>query len=178
MARERGRRLDERFPEPDLLPILNIIFMLILAMVSMAAMLPLGVLSSEAQKLARPGAAAAPEEPGKKPLNLIVFITDAGFNVSVRGEVKMGAQDPANANRKLPLIPKIDSPDGPGYDYLGLKHKLLEFKKLDQEEQAMTLTADPEVKFDVVIQTMDASRYGEEKHVLFPKVSFAAGIVG
>lgn len=178
MARTRGMRVEEKFPEPDLLPILNIIFMLILALVSMAALLPLGVLSSEAQKISKGGPAAA-EEKEKKPLNLIVFITENGFNVSVRGEVKMGEKDPSHPARKLPLIPNIPAAGGESvFDFSGLQRKLAEFKALDREEEAMTLTADPEIKFDVVIQTMDASRYDAEKNVLFPKVSFAAGIVG
>lgn len=180
MARERRSRGDEPFPEPDTLPLMNIIFMLILALLTMSAMLPLGFLSSEAQKLSRGGAAgAAAEKEDKKPLTLIVFITSTGFNISVYGDVKMGAADPANASRKLPLIPTVPGRDGENiYDYAALNAKLMEFKKLDVDEQAMTITADPEVKFDVVVQTMDAARFDTEKKVLFPKVSFAAGIVG
>jgi biopolymer transport protein ExbD len=177
MARSRGTRLEEKFPEPELLPIMNIIFMLILALVSMAALLPLGVLSSEAQKLSK-GIGGAAELDQKKPLNLIVFITEAGFNVSVRGEVKMGGADPSNPARKLPLIPVIQNGNVVEYDYQALQKKLVEFKAIDREEESMTITADPEVKFDAVIQTMDASRFDNEKKLLFPKVSFAAGIVG
>lgn len=183
MARKRGETVDERFPEPDLLPILNIIFMLILAMVSMAALLPLGLLSSEAQKLSKGGAAAAPEE--KKPLNLIVLITEGGFNISVRGEVKMGPNDPEKPGRKLALIPNIKAPDGsPVFDYEGLRQKLVEYKALDSNEVTMTITADSEIPFYVITNTMDAARYvdpapadGKPKQELFPKVSFAAGIV-
>jgi biopolymer transport protein ExbD len=179
MARERRSRGDEPFPEPDTLPLMNIIFMLILALLTMSAMLPLGFLSSEAQKLSRGGGALAPEQEQKKPLTLIVFITSTGFNISIYGDVKMGEADPANPGRKLPLIPSHPGREGElEYDYAALQAKLTEFKKLDEDEQAMTITADPEVKFDVVIQTMDASRYDTEKKVLFPKVSFAAGIVG
>jgi biopolymer transport protein ExbD len=173
MARSRGVRLEDKFPEPELLPIMNIIFMLILALVSMAAMLPLGVLSSEAQKISKGGVAALQQE-NKKPLNLILFITEAGFNISVRGDVKMGGVDPSNPKRKLPLVPK----NGNNFDYLALQKKLTEFKAMDKEEQSMTLTADPEIKFDVVIQSMDAARFEANKQPLFPKVSFAAGIVG
>lgn len=178
MARERRQRGEESIPEPDTLPLMNIILMLILALITMSALLPLGFLSSEAQKLARGGGAAAPEKEEKKPLNLICFITDAGFNISVYGEVKMGDADPQNPGRKLPLIPKIPGRDGPTYDFSALQAKLMEMKKLDRDEEAMTITADPEVKFETVIHTMDASRFDTEKNVLFPKVSFAAGIVG
>ena len=174
----RSRGGDEPFPEPDTLPLMNIIFMLILALLTMSAMLPLGFLSSEAQKLARGGASGAPEREDKKPLNLIVFITSTGFNFSVYGDVKMGEVDPATG-RKRALIPAIPGPNGePMYDYKALQAKLIELKKLDDEELSMTITGDPEVKFDVVIQTMDWSRFNTEKQSLFPKVSFAAGIVG
>ncbi len=188
MARERGARDKEGpFPEPDTLPMMNIILMLILALVTMSAMLPLGFISSEAQKLARADVFAPPKETEeKKPLNLIVFITNDGFNISVRGDAKMGPADPQNPGRKLPLVPNLagrPDPQNPGhmlpvYDYATFKVKLEEFKKLDPQELSMTIAADPEVKFDVVIQTMDASRFDEQKQALFPKVSFAAGIVG
>lgn len=180
MARQRGERAAEApFPEPDLLPFLNVIFMLILAMVSMAALLPLGVLSSEPQKLSSGPAASKPEEE-KKPLNLTVFITEAGINLSVYGTVKMSDKaDPLNPSKKLPLIAKV--PNGKGemtYDYAALREKLLEMKKLDKDDTAMIITADPKVKFDVIIQVMDASRLMDDKSPLYPKVSFAAGIVG
>jgi biopolymer transport protein TolR len=178
MAKERRLRSEEAFPEPDMLPLMNIILMLILALITMSALLPLGFLSSEAQKLARGGGAAAAKEE-KKPLNLILFITEAGFNISVYGTVKMGEADPKNPGRKLPLIPKVVGPDGQlQFDYAALEVKLVEMKKLDKEEDGMTITADPEVTFDVVVHTMDAARFDADKQVLFPKVSFAAGIVG
>lgn len=179
MARERGaRRGSEPFPEPDMLPLMNIILMLILALLTMASMLPLGLLSSEAQKLARPGASVDVVEE-KKPLNLIVFITDAGFNFSVQGVAKMGETDPNNPERKLPLIPNITGSTGePEFDFKKLQEKLSEYKKLDSLEESMTITADPEVKFDVVVHTMDAARYDAEGKALFPRVSFAAGLVG
>lgn len=178
MARERRSHGDDTVPEPDILPLMNIILMLILALITMSALLPLGFLSSEAQKLST-GGAAAPRADDKKPLNLIVFATEAGFNISVHGAVKMGEADPANPVRKLPLIPTIPGPGGePVFDYKTLQEKLAEFKKLDADEQSMTLTADPKIKFDVIIQTMDWSRFDKDKNVLFPKVSFAAGIVG
>ena len=179
MARERGSRQgNEPFPEPDMLPLMNIILMLILALITMASMLPLGFLSSAAQKLARPGASVDVVE-NKKPLNLIVFITEAGFNLSVQGVAKMGETDPSNSARKLPLIPNIIGANGePEFDYARLREKLSEYKKLDPAEESMTLTADPEIKFDAVVQTMDAARFEEDNKVLFPRVSFAAGLVG
>lgn len=179
MAKKRRREGQEPFPEPDTLPMMNIILMLILALITMSAMLPLGFLSSETQRLSKGGAAAPEKMDDKKPLNLIVFITDTGFNISVYGAVKMGEADPANPSRKLPLVPNIPGPGGePVLNFAGLQEKLTEFKKLDPAEQSMTLTADPQIKFDSVIQTMDWSRFDKDKGILFPKVSFAAGIVG
>jgi|SRR5579871_2000686 len=178
MARARGERAEEKFPEPDLLPILNIIFMLILAMVSMAALLPLGVLSSETQRISK-GIPVPKEEEGKKPLTPVVFITEDGFNISIRGDVKMGQPDPKHPGRKLPLIPKIQAANGAmAFDYASLQQKLSEFKALDPKEEAMTITADPGIIFNVIIETMDAARFQKDKTVLFPKINFAAGLVG
>lgn len=178
MARERRRSAEEPFPEPDTLPLMNIILMLILALITMSALLPLGFLSSESQRLSK-GPGAAPEKEEKKPLNLIVFITEGGFNVSVYGAVKMGEADPANPARKLPLVPNIIRASGePVPNYQALQEKLSEFKKLDAAEQSMTITADPKIRFEEIIHTMDWSRFDKDKNILFPKVSFAAGIVG
>lgn len=180
MARQRGERTgQEPFPEPDLLPLMNIILMLILALITMASMLPLAFLSSEAQKLARPGASVdVIREDDKKPLNLIVFITESGFNFSVQGNAKMGEADPAHPERKLALIPAVRKDGELIYDFDALQKKLEEYKKIDPTEEAMTITADPEVKFDVVVHSMDAARFDSEKKLLFPRVSFAAGLVG
>jgi biopolymer transport protein ExbD len=194
MARERRSRIEEPFPEPDTLPLMNIILMLILALITMSALLPLGFLSSETQKLARGAAVAAPAAKEKEPLELTVFITEAGFNISAYGNVQMGPADAAG--KKTALIPKVPGPGGElEYDYLALQTKLAEIKKKDMEkakelaasqvrelsayseEDSMTVTADPEVKFDVVVKVMDASRFDAEKRILFPKVKFAAGIV-
>ncbi|MCA9507618.1 MAG: hypothetical protein KC505_04255 [Myxococcales bacterium] len=182
MARERGSRDSEAFPEPDMLPLMNIILMLILALITMAALLPLGLISSESQKLSKGG--PAPSSTEEKPLNAIVFITEAGFNISIYGDVKMGANDPKNPGRKLALIPVITLPDGTTeFDFVTLQSKLYEYKKADsakykRDEQSMTITADPEIKFDTIVQSMDAVRFDAQKEILFPKVSFAAGMVG
>jgi biopolymer transport protein ExbD len=180
MAR-RQRRVHghEEFPEPNLLPLMNILLMLILALTTMASLLPLGFLSSEAQKLARGGMIAPEKVEEKKPLNLIVFITETGFNISTYGQVKMGDIDPSSPNRKRALIPnKVLANGDVQFDYPALQAKLAEVKKLSKDEESMTITADPKIIFNVLVQTMDWSRFDSDKNLLFPKVSFAAGIVG
>jgi biopolymer transport protein ExbD len=186
MARERRLRGDEPCPEPDILPLMNLTLMLILALITMASVLPLGFISTEAQKLARGGAGGPPPGTEKVPLNLIVFITESGFNLSIQGTVKMGEADPKNPGRKLPLIPKITLANGESdYNYQDLQARLIKIKEeKDPKEESVTITADPEVIFDYVIKVMDAIRFKprieEEAKLenLFPHVSFAAGIVG
>jgi biopolymer transport protein ExbD len=174
MARKRGlHKPEEEFPEPNLLPLMNILFMLILVLVGMSSMLPLGFISSESQKIAKGGFAVEKYEE-KKPLNLTIFITSTGFNFAVFGDVKMGLANPFEPSRKSALIPLKAS----AYDFLALKTKLIEFKLLDPAEEAVTITADPEVKFDIIVETMDAARYDNDGKLLFPRVSFAAGVVG
>lgn len=177
-AKKRSSRtLDTSFPEPDLLPFLNVIFMLILAMVSMAALLPLGVLSSEAQKLSSGSSSSMPPPGEKKPLNLTVYLTPEGFNLSIRGVVKTSDKpNPKNPKAKLPLIAKIE--DGATYDFVALTKKLEEIKKQEPDEVQVIITAEETVKFDDIVHTMDAVRIDEQKKPLFPSISFAAGIVG
>ena len=56
-----GKVRDGGMPEPDMLPLMNIILMLILALITMAALLPLGFLSTQAQRLSK-GEAAKEEK--------------------------------------------------------------------------------------------------------------------
>lgn len=178
-SKRKSRAGDAPFPEPDLLPFMNLIFMLILAMVSMSALLPLGVISSEAQKLSSGMAASVPEN-DKKPLNLTLFVTDKGFNLSLRGVVKMSdKQDPTNPAKKLPLIPmKADASGELDYDYAELRKELEKIKTDNPTEGSLTITADGKIVFDVIVKCMDSSRKGSDNKPLFPNVSFAAGIVG
>lgn len=181
MASKRKTRAgDAPFPEPDMLPFMNLIFMLILAMVSMSALLPLGVISSEAQKLSSGMTSSMPEN-DKKPLNLTLFITDKGFNLSSRGVVRMGDKpDPTNPSKKLPLIPmKVIGANGQlEYDYAELRKELEKIKTDNPTEGSLTITADGKIVFDIIVKSMDSSRKDSSNKPLFPNVSFAAGIVG
>ena len=71
-----------------------------------------------------------------------------------------------------PTIPK--KADGE-YDFEALANKLAEIKDAFPDETKMVLNAEPDIKYKVVILTMDATRELEGR-MLFPDVVLSAGI--
>jgi len=171
-SERRNASLDEEIPEPDLVPMMNLNFSLILALLSMAAFLPLGLISVQAPNLGGGGASSDPPPEEKKPkLNLTVFVTKDGFNIGASGATLKG---PTGG----PLLPKIAGAGEKVYDFAGLNKKLGEIKKNFPLEDNVIITADPTVIYQDVIYTMDACRESAKGDELFPAVAFSAGIVG
>ena len=81
-----------------------------------------------------------------------------------------------------PLVTKLEISEGGkkriAYDYANLQRRLIEIKKTFPAEQSMIISADADVPYDIVIQTMDAARKSSDGKLLFPSVAFAAGVVG
>ena len=60
-----------------------------------------------------------------------------------------------------------------GRDYDALTEKMAAIKKQYPAVSQFFLAADKEIKYDVIVHTMDATR-GDKDHPLFPDVAFAA----
>jgi biopolymer transport protein ExbD len=179
---------DDGVPEPDLTPIMNLTFMLILALLTMAAILPMGLITIQAPQL---GGGAAPEEedkPKKKPLNLTIFVKIDGFDLAASGASLDGSTDGRPGQR---LLPKLDSGANKVYDFAALTKKLVEIHKAFKNEQSVIIVADPDVIYEDIVKTMDAAReyvsgtekdqMGKDKPIfeeLFPAVAFSPGIMG
>ena len=162
--------------EPDLTPIMNLTFMLILALLTMASILPIGLITVQAPQIAGGGGGGAtPPPPTEKPLNLTIFVTLKGFNIAASGATLDGSTEgrPGEA-----LFPKIKNEKGElVFDFDRLNAKLTQIKKSFPLEQKVIITADESILYEDIVKTMDASRESPDGEELFPAAAFAGGIV-
>lgn len=165
--------------EPDLTPIMNLTFMLILALLTLSSVVPLGLISVQAPQIGGGGGGggASPEDDQPK-LNLTIFVTRKGFNLAASGATLDGASDQPPRPGE-PLFPRTKDDKGvETYDFPALNRKLIDIKKSFPREQNVIITADEDVSYEDIVRTMDASRESADGQELFPGVAFSAGIVG
>jgi biopolymer transport protein ExbD len=156
----RRVREEEHTGELNIVPYLDVVVNLVMFMLlSMTGLITLGVLNVSAPKIGGSDAAAAGEKPDRPPLLLTVAIGRQGFFVAGAGGVlgKDAATPDANRPPTIPL--KADGK----YDYASLSEQMKKIKDQFPSETAVILSADPDVVYDVLIQTMDACREASVK---------------
>ena len=151
----RRIRDEEHVGELNIVPYLDVVVNLVMFMLlSMTGLIALGVVNVSAPKLGGETAAAAALENQPK-LLLTVAIAKTGFYVAGAGGV-LGAEAATPEATRPPTIPLRDGE----YDYAALGEQMKKIKDQFPNETAVILSADPEVVYDVLIQTMDACREG------------------
>lgn len=166
MRRKKSRRQNEDLGEPEILPMMNVLFMLVMVLMGMSAFLPLGVITTQAPKLATTGAVVSAKTQG---LDLRIMLLSTGINLSVRGVLLKGATNP--------LFPKINFADKLVYDFNKLNERLSELKKQNPKENSVMIMADPNVTYENIVHAMDASRESADGKLLFPDVAFVPGVI-
>lgn len=166
------RKKDEEIAveEANVLPVMNIMFLLIPAL-----LLAMEVASMAAIVVSPPKFAAAPpkeeqkkEEKKEKPLKLKVFIMDEGFRLQASGQ-QDGAEAGKEVDSSKPTIPnrkptdecmngKETYRDYCKYDFPALEAKAKEYKSRAEHEQVVTISAINTIPMQVLVQTMDAMR--------------------
>jgi biopolymer transport protein TolR len=150
----RRIRVEEETGELNIVPYLDVVVNLVMFMLlSMTGLVSLGVLNVSAPKIGGEQAAAAAAGENQPKLLLTVAIGRQGFYVAGANGV-LGKDAPADAGRP-PTVPR--RPDG-GYDFAALTAELQRIKERFPNETAVILSADPEVLYDTLVQTMDACR--------------------
>lgn len=154
---------DEEGGELNIVPFLDIItnvLMFVLATVSVTFTATIDTFPPRAGSGAR-----APTTPT---LGLSVLIVPDGFSLKARGgNVAPGCNDTGPGL----AIPKKDN----DYDYDGLKTCAAKLKGASPEfkdEMGVTISANPQIPYQVVIGVMDAVRKNESGDDLFPEVTF------
>ena len=154
----RRIRDEEHAGELNIVPYLDVVVNLVMFMLlSMTGLITLGVLNVSAPKIGGE-AGAAGEKPEKPPLLLTVAIGRQGFYVAGAGGVLGKDAATPDANRP-PTIPLREGK----YDYASLSEQMKKIKDQFPNETAVILSADPDVVYDTLIQTMDACREASVK---------------
>ena len=170
-AAQRAKIRRESAPDPadesssgelNVVPFLDIItnvMMFVLATVAVT----FAATTDVAPPRATPARGAAPP-----PLGLSVLVVDDGFSVKARG----GNVAPGCAETGAGLaVGKVDG----RYDFAAL-HRCAEKLKAEArdgtDERSVTIAANPGVRYETVIATMDAVRETDDGAQLFPDVSF------
>ncbi len=170
---ERRNTGDDKVAEPDLTPIMNLTFMLILALLTTISLVPLGFISVQAPKVGGSGSGAA-EKPKEKPLNLTVVVKSEGYNIAASGATLDGTRDGRPGET---LCPKVKGQ----FDTSRLSSELDKIKTAFPEEVAVIIMADEDIDYGDIVKTMDAARVppkGSSFEELFPAVTFSPGVLG
>ncbi|MFH1810735.1 MAG: biopolymer transporter ExbD [Pseudomonadota bacterium] len=172
MARPSQRR--HRAAEPDselnLIPIMNLVLMLIPAILITAAFVEITVINVSAPQLG-PDREARPAQPTPPELRLTVLISDGGFTLASSGAT-LGPEQGSPSPRQ-PTVPRTASGD---YDWAALGQRLATIKDAFPEETRLIIAAEPDIPYEVVVATMDASRETRDHRELFPDVVLSAGV--
>ena len=143
---------EEETGELNIVPYLDVVVNLVMFMLlSMTGLISLGVLNVSAPKIGGETVAAAADSGPK--LLLTVGIGRQGFYVAGAGGV-LGSDAIASDTTRPPTIPLRDGK----YDYAELTQQLARIKDQYPSETQVILSADPDVLYDTLIQTMDACR--------------------
>jgi biopolymer transport protein ExbD len=148
----RRIRDEEHAGELNIVPYLDVVVNLVMfVLLSMTGLLALGVVNVSAPRLGADATAAAPAEQPK--LLLTVAIAKTGFYVAGAGGV-LGADAARPDATRPPTIPLRDG----RYDFAALGEQMKAIKDRFPSETGIILSADPDVLYEVLIQTMDACR--------------------
>lgn len=162
MAKKYRKKTEVEVPDANVLPVMNIMFLMIPAL-----LLAMEVASLAAIGVSPPKFAAAPsekkeeEKKEEKPLNFKIFIMEDGFRVSTASQQE-GAEAGAAQDSSKPTIP-LAKPGAPmeeydRYNYAALEAEAKKLKTGHESETVVTISAENSIPMQVLIQTMDAAR--------------------
>jgi biopolymer transport protein ExbD len=158
----RKKQVTDGDVEANLLPVMNVMFLLIPALLMAMEVARFAAISVSPPKYA--AASDNKEEQkkeDKKPLNLRIFIMEDGYRVSASGQQE-GADAGKSADSTRPTIP-LAKPGTPlndflRYDYAALEAKATEYKRLFPHETVVTISAENSIPLESLTRTMDAVR--------------------
>lgn len=146
---------EEETGELNIVPYLDVVVNLVMFMLlSMTGLITLGVLNVSAPKIGGEAASGAVAGDSQPRLLLTVAVGRQGFYIAGAGGVLGKDADRADAARP-PTVPlKADGK----HDYGTLTAELVKIKEKYPNETQVILSADPEIPYEILIDTMDACR--------------------
>jgi len=160
----------EHMGELNLVPYLDITVNLVMFMLlSITGLLEFATINVNAPKYG-PSAGGVAADPNEKKLMLTVLIARKGFYVAGAGAVL--GNDDSQGTQGEPTVPL----KGADFDYSGLAGKLAQVKTAFPTETRIIFAADPDIRYDTVVRSMDAAREFDGKKMFYDvSLSILAG---
>ena len=177
-------RLEEPIEEINIMPLMNIIMLLIPFLILSTEFIKIGVINVAAPKLSTGQASQTEPEkkPDKPPLNLTISVTEKGLTLLTRGKkIADGCLlDAQTTEQDSITVKKV----GNKHNYQSLTQCLKKIKDLFKEEKRVIIMGEPEIRYEIVVELMDASRdtgkndpkTGKPEE-LFSEVVLSAGVL-
>lgn len=163
--------------ELNVVPYLDVVVNLVMFMLmSMTGFITFQMINVTTPDLADSQASTSTPPPQEKKDDFVlnVSISKKGFYIAATGGV-LGGDAPSDGK---PADPSVTPPTIPlkadgSYDYEALTLKMASIKALRPDHSQFFLAADKSIPYEVIVNTMDATR-GDTQKTLFPDVAFAA----
>jgi biopolymer transport protein ExbD len=153
------KKFEEEDVQANLLPVMNIMFLLIPALLMAMEFAQMASINVSPPKFAAAAPQKEEEKKDEKPLNLKVFVMEDGFRVSADNQQE-GAEAGKSQDSKAPTIglakPGAPLNDYERYDYAALEAKAKTFKGAFPNEVVVTLSAEANIPMQAITMTMDA----------------------
>lgn len=140
----------------------NIIMFLLITVTAVMATVDINVSSPNT------GGGAGGPDTNPNELNLTITVTNSGFIVAGSGGVLTQGCDRTGAPPTVPMR-------GTDWDYDGLTRCVQRIKTEFPTETRAIIAANPDIKYEVVVKSMDAIR-GAPPNLLFTDIMMSAGI--
>jgi len=163
----------EKPQEPDLIPVMNLVCLLIPFLLLTAAFIQYAVINVSAPRLN-----PVPGEPSSEthPLELTVLVTDQGFRITSAGRSLGPAAGVDASPAASPTVPMTRQEGKTDYDYPSLQLRLRQIKHEHEGESVIRIGAERNIDYATVVKVMDATR-GDVDGELFPDVVLLAGVI-
>lgn len=157
--------------ELNIIPFLDIVVNLIMFLLATSEfVLLISQIESDLPRIAR--GRSKSQDSVATPLNLNVTVTDAGVLVSGSGgKLAPGCTSLDPTGSRAVTVPR----KGKDFDWPGLTTCVAKVKSQFQDEDTVTISADPQIQFENVVAAMDAVREQGDNE-LFPRVMVSVGV--
>ncbi len=162
---------DETDDELNIVPFLDIVVNLIMfLLMSISSVAFYAQVEASLPSYSRGGVGSRPPD-DEKPLNLNLTVVENGFILAGSGgKLAPGCQDTASGS--VITVPRT----GNAYDLPALRTCASRVKAEFPDEVKITVSADPLIEYQFLVQAMDAVREDDEGETLFDEVLLSAGV--
>jgi hypothetical protein len=175
MPRFLRRSKDAATQSADMLPVMNIMFLLIPAL-----LLSMEVASMASIAVSPPNFTVSPTtektDPPEKPTSLRIRVYEDGFGIELKGGRDSGtaaASATASSGPSIPLASPGAALDDPArWDYAALTARVGELRPLLEEGANLEISAEPQIVMQVLVSTIDAAQDREHPLPLIVSEAF------